>query len=157
MFLEKLEPFMTFCKVFSRKVLIILDFFRMTGIFEFLETFRFVLDSFNFLEKPIISRKSLAQIWFLVTPEYFYIKNYRDFWESFHNFFWIRIISKSSRLFESGQIYKRNPMDIFKMSKKIQSVQVVLKLKQGYLGYLFKQTFQTFFKISRFFQTIQII
>jgi hypothetical protein len=37
------------------------------------------------------------------------------------------------------------------MSKKIQSVQELLKLKQGYLGYLFKRTFQTFFKISRSF------
>ena len=34
------------------------------------------------------------------------------------------------------------------MSKKIQSVQEVLQLKQGYFGYLYKRTFQTFFKIS---------
>ena len=37
------------------------------------------------------------------------------------------------------------------MSKKIQSVPEVPKLKQGYLGYLFKRTFQTFLKISGFF------
>ena len=34
------------------------------------------------------------------------------------------------------------------MSKKSQSVHEVCKLKQGYLGYLFKRTFQRFFKIS---------
>ena len=37
------------------------------------------------------------------------------------------------------------------MSKNIQSVQEVLRLKQGYLGYLFKRTFQAFFKFSGFF------
>ena len=37
------------------------------------------------------------------------------------------------------------------MSKNIQPVQEVLKSKQGYLVYLFKQTFQMFFKISGFF------
>ena len=37
------------------------------------------------------------------------------------------------------------------MSKKIQSLQEVLKFKQGYLGYPFKQTFQTFFRISGLF------
>ena len=45
----------------------------------------------------------------------------------------------------------------FKISKQIQSFQDVLKLKHGYLGYLFKRTFQTFFKIPEFLQTIQII
>ena len=37
------------------------------------------------------------------------------------------------------------------MSKNIQSVQEVIKLKQGFFGYLFKLTFQTFFKIFGFF------
>ena len=33
----------------------------------------------------------------------------------------------------------------------MQSVQEVLKLKQGYFGYLFKRTFQMFFRIPEFF------
>ena len=37
------------------------------------------------------------------------------------------------------------------MSKKIQSVQEVPKLKIGFFGYHLKLTFQTFFKISGFF------
>ena len=40
------------------------------------------------------------------------------------------------------------------MSKKIQSVKEVPKLKQGYFGYLFKRNFQTFIKISRFFANL---
>ena len=47
-------------------------------------------------------------------------------------------------------INKKKPMDILRWVKKIQSVQEVLKIKQGYLGYPFKRTFQTFFKISGF-------
>ena len=43
-------------------------------------------------------------------------------------------------------------MNILRRVKKFQSVQEVPKLKQGYLEYVFKRTFQTFFKISRFFE-----
>ena len=73
LFLEKLETFKTFWKVlFSGKVLKILDFFlESLDFFNCLEISRFVLDSLNFLEQPIISRKSLAQIWFLVILEGF--------------------------------------------------------------------------------------
>ena len=68
----------------------------------------------------------------------------------------IFIISSEFGLFSNLPYYLKAARSIkkndgyFKMSKKIQSVQEVLKLKQGYLGYLFKRTFQTFFKISGF-------
>ena len=68
-----------FLKSFSGKVLKIFDFFRITGIFNCLETSRFVLDSLNFLEKPIILRKSIAQFGFLVIPEGFLIKTIEVF------------------------------------------------------------------------------
>ena len=61
-FLEKLETFWTFQKVFW-KSLNILDFFlNRWNFFDCLETLRFVLDSLNFLEKIIFSGKFLKQI-----------------------------------------------------------------------------------------------
>ena len=60
LFLEKLETFKTFEKFFCKSFIYTRFFLESLEFFNCLETFRFVLDSLNFLEKNNNFKKILS-------------------------------------------------------------------------------------------------